>query len=151
MCICVYIYVLYTYFCSGELPELAHTLISKKDGSRSIQLGRFSLFQSAASRSQFRLLELVFLVFLAGGAMGKLLVRSICMYFLLRRASDEVYLYVHFFTKVVCEINLYIFLFGKARRTCQDLDFQEKWVSLNSIGPFQLTPELSLQISILAS
>ena len=49
-----------TYFCLGELPELAQTLISKKNGARPIQLGRFSLLQSSASRSQFWLPELAF-------------------------------------------------------------------------------------------
>ena len=51
---------IYTYFCLGELPELAQTLISKKNGSRLIQLGRFSLLQSSPSRSQFWLPELAF-------------------------------------------------------------------------------------------
>ena len=70
---------------------------------------------------------------------------------LFRRASDETYLYVYLLTKVACEANLYVFLLRRAPRTCPDLDFQEKLVSLDSIGPFHLTPELSLQISILAS
>ena len=39
-------------------PRTAYTLISKKNSFRARILGRFNLFQSSASRSQFWLLEL---------------------------------------------------------------------------------------------
>ena len=83
---------------------------------------------------------------------------GICTYFglgelpgLADLLADEGYLYVYLLTKVACEANLYVFLLRRAPKTCPDLDFQKKLVSLHSIGPFQLTPELSLQIPILAS
>ena len=62
-----------------------------------------------------------------------------------------IYIYIYIYTFHKGPSNLYVFLLRRAPRTCPDLDFQEKWLSLDSIGPFQLTPELSLQISILAS
>ena len=53
---------IYMYFCLGELPELAQTLVYKKHGSRPMKLGRVSLLQSSAPRSQFWLPELPELV-----------------------------------------------------------------------------------------
>ena len=123
---------------------------SNKNCSRSIQLGRFSLFQSSASRSQFWLPELAFFFGFFLGCYGDVACEAYLYVFLFRRASDEAYLYVYLL-KVACDTNLYVFLLRRAPRTCPDLDFQEKWISLDSIGLFHLTPELSLQILILAS
>ena len=50
---------IYTYF-TRTAPRTAQTFISRKNGSRAMILGRFSLLQSSASRSQFWLSELAF-------------------------------------------------------------------------------------------
>ena len=50
-----------------------------------------------------------------------------------------------------CDAIYMYFLLRRAPKTSPDLDFKEKWHTPNEIELFQLTPELSLQIPILAS